>query len=209
MEYMIILGVAVVSVVAGFAAGYMLGGMRDEAKENQAESEAGAYPDDAIHIWNDSNSEQLILQTGQRTLRSSEPVSASEQKYLMHLINHLQKWIGTPSVPPQAAPTPVQPVRQPVAQAPPPSQDSVTPFVEDPTDTPAYQKSIVEQIDDILQDKLLNSALRERGIKLMQTLDGGMTIYVGLDQYNEIDLIPDEEVVKIIRAAVQEWEQRQ
>jgi len=67
----------------------------------------------------------------------------------------------------------------------------------------------VEQIDGILQEKLLNSPLRNRGIRLMQTPNGGMTIWVGLEHYTTIDEIPDEEVVAIIRASVQAWERLQ
>ena len=73
----------------------------------------------------------------------------------------------------------------------------------------ALKKSIVAQIDDILQEKVLNSPLKDRGVRLMESVDGSMSVYIGFDRYIDIDSIPDEDVIAIIRASVKEWEQRQ
>lgn len=210
MEYMIILGVGIVCTIIGVIAGYVLGNSRDDQPETetQAESTESEFPADAIHIWRDSTSQQLILQIGSHVARAPEPFSPTEQKYIGHLINQLQNWVGI-----ETPPTPPHPAKQPVPdthQNGEPGQGSVSPFVSEPAEAiPTAAKSIVSQIDDILQEKLSNSPLIDRGIRLMESIDGGMVIYVGLEQYKDIDTIPDEKIIAIIRAAVQDWEQRQ
>jgi hypothetical protein len=69
-------------------------------------------------------------------------------------------------------------------------------------------ESIVSQIDDILQGKLRNSSLSGEPIRLMEWPNKGMVVMVGLDQYDSVDEVPNEEIKKLIRSAVSEWEQR-
>jgi hypothetical protein len=69
-------------------------------------------------------------------------------------------------------------------------------------------KSIATQIDEILQEMLENSTLATRAIRLLELPNKGMVVMVGLDQYEGVDAVPDEEIKKVIRAAVAEWEKR-
>ena len=73
---------------------------------------------------------------------------------------------------------------------------------------PEPLKSIVAQIDDILQEKLEGSPLSKRGIRLRELPNQGMVVMVGLDQYEGIEEVPDEEIRILIRSAVSEWEKR-
>lgn len=206
MEFMIILGVAIVCTIVGIAAGYVLGNSRDEnpPPEAQSDSSQSSFPPDALHIWRDDNSQNLVLQIGERVVRAPEPFSPTEQRYMRHLLKLLQNWLGIETAQPQRQ----QPVEQAVHHPQPqqnPEAATVSPFVSEQSES----KSIVGQIDDILQEKLAGSPLTDRAIRLMESLDGGMVVYIGMDQYKDIDSIPDENVVALIRAAVQEWEQRQ
>ena len=185
-------------------------GGEESPQEDQTDTPDHQYPMDALHIWRDSQTQKLVLQIGDRILRSPEPFSPTEQKYLRHLLNLLQKWLGAEIETPQ----PQQPMKPPIQQAQPipkPAPASpVTPFAPEASEaTPTAEKSIVEQIDGILQEKLSNSPLMDRAIRLMESIDGGMVVYVGMDQYKDIDSIPDENIVAAIRTAVQEWESRQ
>jgi hypothetical protein len=214
MEYMLILGVGVVCTIAGLAAGYVLGNTRnvkdDEAPEEQAEAFPVAepkYPPDALHIWRDNTSEKLVLQIGDRTIHAMEPFTATEQKYLKPLLAYLQRWLGEPGPTPTPKPTP-----QPVLQQQPASGVSVSPIEVAPPETAdetAAPKSIVAQIDTILQEKLSHSPLKNRGVRLMESIDSGMTIYIGLESYHDIEDIPDADIVAIIRASVKDWEEQQ
>jgi hypothetical protein len=69
-------------------------------------------------------------------------------------------------------------------------------------------KSIAGQIDDVLQEMLENSPLASRAIRLLELPNKGMVVMIGLDQYEGVDAVPDEEIKQAIRAAVTEWERR-
>lgn len=69
-------------------------------------------------------------------------------------------------------------------------------------------KSLAAQVDEILQERLLTSPLRERGIRLIELPNRGLVVLVGLEQYNGVDQVPYPEVQALIRECVQEWERR-
>jgi hypothetical protein len=214
VEYMIVLGVGVLCIIAGLVAGYVLGNAREgqanEAPEVQAKDFSIAepkYPPDALHIWRDNTSKKLILQIGERTIQAMEPFTSTEQKYLQQLLTYLQRWLGGP-VP---TPTP-KPTAQPILQRQPAPGVRVSPIEIEPSETAddtAAPKSIVAQIDTILQEKLSLSPLKDRGVRLMESPDGSMIIYIGLESYRDLEDIPDEDIIAIIRASVKEWERQQ
>lgn len=71
-----------------------------------------------------------------------------------------------------------------------------------------YSRSIAEQIDEILQEMLEKSTLRSKAIRLLELPQKGMVVMVGLDQYQGVEAVPDEEIRNLIRSAVTEWERR-
>jgi hypothetical protein len=66
-------------------------------------------------------------------------------------------------------------------------------------------KSIVEQINDILQEKIKHTAYAAEGIKLQETPQG-VLVWVGKQSFQGIDSVPEGEAKAFIRAAVKEWE---
>jgi hypothetical protein len=76
------------------------------------------------------------------------------------------------------------------------------------TDQDEFDKSIVTQIDEILQARLEDTPLADRGIRMVEAPDRGMMIEVGLHSYTDIDAIPDEDIRRLIRLSVAEWERR-
>jgi len=69
--------------------------------------------------------------------------------------------------------------------------------------------SIVEQIDEVLQEMLPNSPLAGKIIKLAEDpKEGGVTVWIGARRYHGIDSVDDEEAKALLRAAVAEWEHR-
>lgn len=69
-------------------------------------------------------------------------------------------------------------------------------------------KSIAEQIDEILQEKLLDSPLAERAIRLMEMPDKSIAVMIGLTKYAGLEAVPEEEIRSLIRSSVAEWERR-
>jgi len=72
------------------------------------------------------------------------------------------------------------------------------------SETPSL--NVVAQINAILQENLEGSPLKQRGICLVEQSDHSMVVMVGLDKYNSVEEVPDEEIKMVIRQAVSQWE---
>lgn len=70
----------------------------------------------------------------------------------------------------------------------------------------AEPKSVVEQIDEILQRRLAGSEHDARGISLRPSSAGGVQVLIGSETFDGVDSVRDEDVRAIIQAAVREWE---
>lgn len=68
-------------------------------------------------------------------------------------------------------------------------------------------KSIVEQIDEILQAKIAGSPYADKGVKLEEKSDG-MLVYIGDFRYEGIDAVPDATVRALIKESAREWNER-
>lgn len=110
---------------------------------------------------------------------------------------------SAPSVPP-----PARVSRTPVD----PRAASVPPIVgkgkEEPI-IPPVARSIVLQIEDILQDMITGTPLEQRGVHLLEDPMRGVIVQVGLEQFEGIDAVTDAHVRGVIQSAVQEWEKSQ
>jgi hypothetical protein len=106
-----------------------------------------------------------------------------------------------PTVPPfegQVIPTSV-PARGtgPLSAPPPPSEPP-----------PSAPTTMVGQIDAILQTKLTGTTYATKGIRLVESAQGGAMVVVGLSRYAGVGEVPDAEVQALIRAAIAEWEEK-
>jgi hypothetical protein len=72
---------------------------------------------------------------------------------------------------------------------------------------PFGPKSMVDEINEILERMLKEETGKRKAIKLVEMLDGGVNVYIGVDSY-PIDEVPFDDVRQLIRKAVSEWEQR-
>jgi hypothetical protein len=72
----------------------------------------------------------------------------------------------------------------------------------------AGSSSIVQQIDEILQDMLEESPLQSKGIKLVDDIRHGVVVWIGLEHFEGIDAVTDQEARELIQAAAAEWERR-
>lgn len=138
---------------------------------------------------------------------ASAPLSAPSGMTPIHQSSLLDRIQSQPA----AATPPAQTSPMPAVQVPPPgpqpvSSKPVTIAKEDRPVAPAG--SMVEQIDAILQARLVGTPLEERGIFLAQSPEGGVNVYVGLTRYSGIEEVPDPEIKTILRAAITEWEEK-
>lgn len=68
-------------------------------------------------------------------------------------------------------------------------------------------KSIVQQIDEILQEHVANTPMAAVGVKLQETPQG-VLVWIGKESFQGVDSVPEGEAKKLIKAAVKEWENR-
>jgi hypothetical protein len=67
-------------------------------------------------------------------------------------------------------------------------------------------KSIVEQINDKLNDVIAETPGAKQGISLEDDGHHGVIVWVGIQRYEGVDAVPDPEVQKLIKEAVDRWE---
>ena len=104
---------------------------------------------------------------------------------------------------PQAAPAPAPAARGERKTAPP------VPDKEKKDEEPAAEpESIVAQIDSILQARIAGTQLAEKGVRLQESPEGGVLVWVGLEKFEGIEDVPDAEIKAALKGAVAEWENK-
>jgi len=73
-------------------------------------------------------------------------------------------------------------------------------------DVPKRKMSIVEQVDEILQEILHEEGLYDVNIRLTEMVNRGLVVWVGKEFFEGIDAVPDPKVKDYIRQAVKRWE---
>ncbi len=73
--------------------------------------------------------------------------------------------------------------------------------------TPPRTLSMVQEINEILDEKANTMGGKLRGVRLMEDASGMIRVFVGLKSY-PLDQVPDPDVQQFIRDAVAEWEAR-
>ena len=164
---------------------------------------------------------------GQRVNTST--LDAEQRKRLIAILTQMRPWLEAPKPappPPQPQPAPATtqnatseqktsppqvassskktitpaPAADERPTAPPPAEDDDEP-------APASQ-SLVAQIDSVLQARLAGTELAEKGIRLQESPEGGVLVWVGISKYESIDAVPDEQIKSTLRAAIKEWEDK-
>jgi hypothetical protein len=135
-----------------------------------------------------------------------EVLSAEKKKRLVELISVFRPWLENGKPQP---PAPVSDARPPaVAAVKEPASRPIQSAAIKPEEKKLSTLSIVGQIDSVLQTRLMNTKFAKSGIRLQESLQGGVQVYVGLEKYSTVDDVPDQEIKTEIRAAIAEWEQK-
>ncbi len=173
-------------------------------------------------LWRDRVNEDLVLEIDGKTYRSVDALSEEQQKEMVLASSDLRTWLRIFPKPAQitdsaAFTTSIDEESSFPSYTPQSSQDekeqpNLNPFQvfsravqETPPQRPGT-KSIVAQIDEILQEKLEGTTFENRGIRLVELPEEGMVVMVGLDKYKEVEDIPNEDIRNFIHEAVEEWE---
>ncbi len=203
---------------------------QEEKKQQPAPQPAAVKVDDPglLRIKNESGGLTLDLD-GARVDTSA--LTSDQRKRLIEILNAIRPWLEGKSKPVPAPSTPAAPSiesRLGALDAPPQGKPvsvkspapKQTPQVSKPVSTPvagsktrqdekpAAPTSIVGQINEILQARIEGTKLESMGVSLMESATGGVNVYVGMDKYEGVDAVPDEEIKAAIRAAIAEWENK-
>lgn len=149
----------------------------------------------------DAREQPCLDLDGQRVTK--ERMAPQERKRLIDLMVLMRPWIDAAPVQSQGAPATAAPAARP-AMPPPPTPFApakTTPIILAPT-------SLVGQIDAILQANIIGTPLETRGIRLVESPEGGALVVVGPNRYPGVSDVPDPEVQAAIREATAEWEQK-
>ncbi|MCL4562509.1 MAG: hypothetical protein M1281_18095, partial [Chloroflexi bacterium] len=187
----------------------------EEVKRMKAATAApGPQRAGQISFFRDRAGEPLQVEMDGKILGNAIELNGKQRQTLEELVLEVRTWLGyapqQPAVTPPAAFSgeanaepeylPSSFTAEPAVRAP----SAGTPAV---ATAPGEAKSIVAQIDEILQEHLAGSALASRSIRLMEVPKEGVIVAVGVDHYPDIDAVPDPDIRAIIQTAVAEWEQ--
>lgn len=212
---------AIIGIGAGIAIGILFASTRSVKPESLEKPKSQPNLIEAIKIWQDRKSGNLYPEINGRIIRFPADLSHSQRERLVGQLTSLLTWLK-PEFEVKEAPPPIPatPPAVPFVQDYPTSSttspqsgkfspiDLVARAVQPETRTPAPQKSMVAQIDEILQEKLNTSPLAGKGIRLVEHPTKGLVVMVGLNRYEGVEEVPDSEIRSLIRESVAEWEQR-
>jgi len=120
-----------------------------------------------------------------------------------------------PPTAPSGQPPAPTPARKTLSDLPPIQKPSMNPFKQAKVlkdmekELGPAPKSIPEQIDEILQERLARTPHRGRGCRVYLSPKGGVVFELDGKTYEGVGDVPDPEVQAIIRSAVAEWEKKQ
>ena len=143
----------------------------------------------------------------------TDVLSPDKKKRLIELITVFRPWleggqpaqaVSQPAVSGQIPPAPAS-SQEPVFSA----AQPVAPLTKKLEPEKNFASlSIVQQIDTVLQARLVDTPLEKQGIRLQESLQGEVEVYVGLQKYLAVDDVPDTFIKSEIRAAIAEWEEK-
>ncbi len=220
-EAIFLVAVGLVGVGVGIALGILVASLR--AERSGGGGAASTKPDymvEIANIWQDKRSGQPYPEVNGKIIRFPADLTAGQRDRLAGMFELLLGWLKPSSASddrpsaPKVAVAPLKPEADPYMVMPTTSQppkispiDIVARAIQSEVRIPASQeKSIVMQIDDILQTKIAGTPLESQGIRLVELPSKDLVVMVGLTQYEGVDAVPDPEIQKLIREAAADWE---
>jgi len=207
-----------ISILIGFLIGALVYGLRGKPTAADRDPQA---PGQGVRLWRDPQSQSLSVEVDGKTFAQVTDLTPETRSRLAKLARDWLLWLGMPpsrltalatpsSQGPAEPPQPAQPAAASGSTAQPPAvketQKPVRAAEKGKAETAS--QSIAAQIDAILQARIENSPLAERGVRLQEIPGQGLVVMVGTEKYTDLTLVPDREVREAIAAAVAEWEKK-
>jgi hypothetical protein len=203
-----------IGAVIGFLVGALVFALRRSSYLEQSSGELLlSDTEHSIRIWREGKERRLVVEINGVSHTQESDLNSDQSRILAGLIKELQAWMEVLPAPvaqsqPEAAKLPTSTIGEEVQST------SLNPLKIFTRSLQPMEKSgiegpdlsIVAQIDEILQAKLVGTHLADQGIHLVEGADQGMVIQVGLNSYTEIEAVPDKQMRQLIRISVAEWE---
>lgn len=230
LNLFVLIGIALAVMFFGYFFGLFEGRgqgykkRKEEEKDRPLPVSVPVVKDDPGLLRLKSENNQLRLDMDGQRVDTSMPLAPAQRKRLIDLLTLIRPFLegGQPA---QAAPKPV-PVSPPVSPSAPltPAEQVLITNLNQPkvepvparislipkkkSEQPAAALSMVQQIDQILQLKLVDTPLAGQGIKIQEAPGGGVLVMVGLKKYEGVGDVPDPAIKAVLQAAVAEWEKK-
>jgi hypothetical protein len=204
------------TLLTGYGLGLLEAHLRNssqikDARQKIAELEAGnageksspASAPSALQVWMNPD-QTLAIELDGEHLDSPDKGNPGQRRRLITLIARLRPWVeGGPIAP---GPKEEKQLNKTSSSIPLLQPKLVEPGSEPEQPSITAGKSIVQQIDTVLQDLLEGTPLAAKRIMLLESPTGGILVKVGNDQYESIDAVPEAGIQALIRQAVAKWE---
>lgn len=227
--------VGVICVILGFVASSLINTLRDD-EVLPAEDVAQAPPGGKkgrytaiVRLWREKKTGAIVVEFGGKSYVNAVPLDEVQREVLERVAREFRGWLGIgmnnpsmkdDSVAPPAAPdhakepavvSAAAPLERSTVQAPKPPVSQALKSVPgaEPAPLSSDNKSIVMQIDDILQDMIASRPAVDTQVRLFEDPQKGVMVSVDEKIYEGIDLVPDGEIQALIREAVATWEKNQ
>lgn len=219
----IMIVVAILSVLFGYGFGWFEWGRKLKAYQQAEEQTAQApkvkdepptappvaplpplpHEEPALLSLREANGRLRVELGG--TLLEVDTISTGQRKRLIEVVTRMRPWIEGRSAPtPQTPPAPVSvPLTPPTILSTPPTRPAAAPAKKEEA-----PQSMVAQIDEILQQRIMNTPLEQIGLRLEETPAGGVIVIVGSNRYAGVGEVPDPEVQNALRTAIAIWEKK-
>jgi hypothetical protein len=176
---------------------------------------------EVLRVLRDNLTGRLMLEIGGKRYASlSEVVEPEMRQALMTTLHDLEAFAGgalPPGAPAQRLPEPATTARpgseKPAEYRPLPAP-TMNPFKqmavlrELAKNPPPPPKSITEQIDDVLQARIIGTPMIHRALHVRPGPRGDAIFEADGQSYSSVDELPDVEVRDVFRAAVIDWESK-
>ncbi|MEJ5241463.1 MAG: hypothetical protein WHS87_09730 [Anaerolineales bacterium] len=183
--------------------GYFIGRMEKRP------SEPPPPPPSLLRLSLDAKGEPTLEMDGAPLPR---PLTVDQRKRLIALLNLIRPWLEeavkqASAPPPAPGPAAVAPRPAPPAATPAPRPAPQPTQAVEAEEQVAAPSGIVAQIDAVLQE-ILARGHSQHAVHLSEAPDGSVQVIVDLKLYKSIEEAP-EEIQRLVRQAVAEWEKRQ
>ena len=212
---------AIIGFVFGAGITYWIS---NREKEELPEGEIPQYKEDTIpvdqayeevfRIYRDKNSGRILIKIEETMAPTRVDLNKSQLMLVEKVVREEMDWVGI-ELPKVAVQQPQSMVEKHLKPAPEEEAVERNTFVmpqrsvrKAPEATPSApdSRSFVEQIDEVLQEMLELTPMKDKQISLEEDPHDGVVAWIDNKRYVGIDAIDDPDVQKLIKIAVAKWE---